>query len=156
MGGEQRHQEARGLLHWRPPGRGAEPRVLVITVRAVRRAVTQILAQRSEDCLLWIIHYLNSDALLLLGAAERDKCLTLEGACRGQQGKCREEEEASDHGHGHSGHAALCNSLRVGVSPELWPLSLLRGKLVPWWGFPALCLVSGDCSSHQNIASLVN
>ena len=45
-------------------------------------------------------------------------------------------------------------SLGVGVSPELWQLAWLRG-LVPWRGFPALCLVSGDCCSHQNIASLL-
>ena len=55
MRGEQGLEEARGLLHRRPPGRGAEPRVLVIAIRAVSRAITEILDQGLADDLILVI-----------------------------------------------------------------------------------------------------
>ena len=54
MRSEQGLEEARGLLHWRPPGRGAQPRVLVIAIRAVSRAITEILDQGSADDLIMV------------------------------------------------------------------------------------------------------
>ena len=45
---EERLEEAGGLLDRGPPRRRAQPRVLVIPVRTVRRAVTQILVRRYE------------------------------------------------------------------------------------------------------------
>ena len=51
---EQRLEEAGGLLDRRPPRRRAQPRVLVIAVRTVRRAVTQILTRRYKYVDIWM------------------------------------------------------------------------------------------------------